>query len=510
MSSICYLQYKEAKYTLNKDTINIGTSHNNSLIFDSEISQSAVQIKKMHANYYLYPLVDNVFLNKKELALKKGYALKVKDIIELNNLRVAFLAEQNYEAILRREFGYLPKNCKIKRILLQRKYYKVVQAENLDMQCDVIIKMLTKEAEDDIIAVNEFRRECRLAKQMSSLQHPSIAKILYVEQGMCPRFYIMETAHGMPFVDYLKNHGHMPAHQAVSIVMQLVSLLKTLHEKFGILHRDLNPRNLFLSTNLVPKIYNIETMKGQTITLTAKGDIKGSVLFTAPEIYLEEAKYSVQSDIYSLGLLFLCMLKGYPFLKSMLNFNIENVEIEQPYIEELVGKMIARSPQDRFATYEELFSALASIPQEELKSKKEEVVEFLDTRLAEETSKKLESIKIERSATDIPSQGITIKKTSEMDTQAITIKEIRKSDEEIEEISEDDIPIQGIEIKRETSENKEVDLQSLLESLIGLQTKQQDLAKYIATMFNDICTKMQAIQDESREIKELFRRYMSK
>lgn len=506
MSSVCYLQYKEAKYTLNKDTINIGTSHNNSLIFDSEISQSAVQIKKMNAGYYLYPLVNNVFLNKKELALQKGYALKVRDIIELNNLRVAFLAEQNYEAILRREFGYLPKTCKIKRILLERKYYKVVLAENLDIQRDVIIKMLTKEAEDDIIAVNEFRRECRLAKQMSSLEHPSIAKILYVEQGMCPRFYIMETAHGMPFVDYLKKHGHMPTHQAISIVMQLVSLLKTLYEKFAILHRDLNPRNLFLSNNLVPKIYNIETMKGQTITLTAKGDIKGSVLFTAPEIYLEEAKYSVQSDIYSLGLLFLCMLKGYPFLKSMLNFSIENVDVEQPYIEEVVAKMIARSPQDRFATYEELFSALANIPQEEPKPQKEEVVEFLDTRFSQNTSKQLQSLKIGKNGVDVTSQGIAVKKTSEMDTQAITIKEIGMPDEEI---SDDDIPVQGIEIKRETPESKEVDLPSLLQSLVGLQTKQQDLAKYIATVFNDVCAKMQTIQEESQEIKELLEKYMS-
>ena len=492
MSNVCYLQYKEAKYTLSKDTINIGTSHNNSLIFDSEISQSLVQIKKMNASYYLYPLVNNVFLNRKELVRKKGYALKIKDIIELNNLRVAFMVEQNYEAILRREFGYLPKNCKPKRILLEKKYYKVISAENVDTQNDVIIKMLTKEAEDDIIAVNEFRRECRLAKQMSSLQHPSIAKILHVEQGMCPRYYIMETAHGMPFVDYLKKHGHIPAHQAVSIVMQLVSLLKTLHEKFSILHRDLNPRNLFLSHNLVPKIYNIETMKGQTITLTAKGDIKGSVLFTAPEIYLEEAKYSVQSDIYSLGLLFLCMLKGYPFLKSMLNFNIENIELEQPYIEELVEKMIARSPQDRFATYEELFSALASIPQEELKSKKQEVSEFLETRLSQNTNTKLQSIKVKTHDTEIPEQGITI-------------TEIPSRDTNIKESTDSDIPAQGIEIKDEV-----VDLPSLLQSLDHLQTKQQDFTKYIEATFKDICVKIQVMEQESQEIKKALQRYMSR
>ena len=374
MSRLRYIEYKGIKYPIHKDITNIAINDGGILLFDQPMSESSIQIKKADTNYYLYPLADEISLNKKELMTRKIYILQDKDIIGLGNTRIGFMKEKSAAG----DSTFLPLHIKVKRTIVEKTYYKILLAEDTNTQNDVLVKVLTKAGEQDMIAVNKFRRECRIAKQMSLLRHDSVAKVLFVENGMCPRYYIIEGIDGISLSAYMEKYDVIPTDMASEIMVDLVSALKCLYERFSLLHRDLTPGNIFVKPNLVPKIYNIETMKGEGASLTVRGEIKGSVLFTAPEIYTDQKAYSIQSDMYSLGLVFLYMIKGHSFLKATLNFDISKVDIKEAHVRKTLYKMLDPLPENRFRNYDELICAWENIvdPQQE-------IVEQYDTKTLE-------------------------------------------------------------------------------------------------------------------------------
>lgn len=359
MSRLRYIEYKGIKYPIHKDITNIGMNDGGILLFDQTMSQSYIQIKKADTNYYLYPLADKIFLNNKELIARKIYILQDKDIIGLGNIRIGFMMEKSTKP--QGNNALLPSNINVKRTIVEKTHYKILLAENSNTKSDVLVKLLTKAGEQDMIAVNKFRRECRIAKQMSLLQHKSVAKVLQVETGMCPRYYIIEGIDGIPLSGYLEKHDTVPTETASKIIIGLISALKCLYERFSLLHRDLTPGNIFIKPDLVPKIYNIETMKGEGASLTVRGEVKGSVLFTAPEIYVDQKAYSIQSDMYSLGLVFLYMIKGRSFLKATLNFDRSKIDIEDANIKNVLYKMLDPQPENRFGNYDDLLCAWEGI-----------------------------------------------------------------------------------------------------------------------------------------------------
>ncbi|WP_372371448.1 serine/threonine-protein kinase [Candidatus Uabimicrobium sp. HlEnr_7] len=266
--------------------------------------------------------------------------------------------------MIAKEFTFIPKQFEIQKVIKSHKYYKILFAKNQDIQQFVFIKALTAEGGQDIFITNEFRRECRLAKKMSSLAHPCVPRIIYVEHGMCPRFYMMEGTDGITLEESILEQ-EIPCEIATRITLQLAQGLEVLHREYSILHRDLSPDNIYLTQDLQPKICNLQSIKNADVaTITSQGGVKGAILFTAPEICSEQFDYSIQSDMYSLGLIFLYMLqRKMPIesLEDLFDFDIMQIPLDNYSAQNTLQKMLHRDPQKRFTSYGELIVELQKI-----------------------------------------------------------------------------------------------------------------------------------------------------
>jgi serine/threonine protein kinase len=133
--------------------------------------------------------------------------------------------------------------------------------------------------------------------------------------------------------------------------------LKYIHEN-NILHRDLNPNNIFLDANMVPKIGDfgmaIKTEKNETAMLKMSPDY-GVCLYMPPE-YEHDCIYTQKSDVYSIGIIFLEMLCQ--FSTDMERYKIiTQVKNDNQYPSEFISKftnyyqviclMAARNPDFR-------------------------------------------------------------------------------------------------------------------------------------------------------------------
>ncbi|BBM87341.1 serine/threonine-protein kinase [Candidatus Uabimicrobium amorphum] len=263
-----------------------------------------------------------------------------------------------------KELAFIPKQFDIQKVIKSHKYYKILFAKNQDIQQFVFIKALTLDGAQDIFITNEFRRECRIAKKMSSFAHPCIPRILYVEHGMGPRFYIMEGTAGSTLEEYMTQHK-IPQEIATRITLQIAQGLDALYTQFEIIHRDLSPDNIYLTRDLQPKICNLQSIKNADVTtITSHGGVKGSMLFTAPEICSEHFDYSIQSDMYSLGLIFLYMLQNKLPIESVediFDFDVTQLSLEEYSAQPILLKMLHKNPNERFANYAELINELQPI-----------------------------------------------------------------------------------------------------------------------------------------------------
>lgn len=263
-----------------------------------------------------------------------------------------------------KELAFIPKQFDILKVIKSHKYYKILFAKNQDVQQLVFIKALTLEGAQDIFITNEFRRECRIAKKMASFAHPCIPRILYVEHGMGPRFYIMEGSEGFTLEEYITQQK-VPQEIATRITLQIAQGLDALYTQYEIIHRDLSPDNIYLTHDLQPKICNLQSIKNADVTtITSHGGVKGTMFFTAPEICSEHFDYSDKSDMYSLGLIFLYMLQHKVPIESIediFDFDVTQLSLESYSAKPVLLKMLHKNPNERYASYTELINELQQI-----------------------------------------------------------------------------------------------------------------------------------------------------
>ena len=154
-----------------------------------------------------------------------------------------------------------------------------------------------------------FRNEAYI---QASVQHPHIAALYEyaVEEGTpC---IIMEYVEGITLEKLIKRQGRLPEAFVWKVMEQIVLAVAHLHER-GIIHRDLKPGNVKVNRESFAKLLDFGIAKSAyTPKLTQEGYIVGTSHYMAPEQF--HAKVSIQSDCWSLGVLFYEMLTGYlPF-----------------------------------------------------------------------------------------------------------------------------------------------------------------------------------------------------
>ena len=237
----------------------------------------------------------------------------------------------------------------------------------------VAIKVLAESLAHDEGVKERFLRE---ARSMAALNDPHIIQIYFIGEDEGQTYFVMEFVEGESLGTLLKRENKVATGPAAKIIYQTALGLATAHDK-GVIHRDIKPGNLMVSSRGSIKIADFGiALSNQDLSkkLTSTGEFVGTPGYLSPEVCLGQP-VDQRSDIFSLGIVLFEMLAGrMPFTdESPLGLMLEVVRAEIPDVRQLnnevdeqiawiLSKMIAKEPIDRYQSCHELAEDLAAHP----------------------------------------------------------------------------------------------------------------------------------------------------
>jgi formylglycine-generating enzyme required for sulfatase activity len=204
---------------------------------------------------------------------------------------------------------------------------------------------------------------------LGALSHPNIAA-LYTAFRVGDRFaMILEFVEGEPLNARLKS-GRMTPEDAVACICPVLEAVGYAHSK-GVVHRDIKPGNIILTTNGSIKLVDFGIAKtAASPTLTAAGAAVGSAFYMSPEQVLGTA-LDGRSDLYSVGVTLYEMVTGerpirgeteYSIMEGHLKHVPEPASDLNPEVagalSAIIAKALAKDPADRFQTAEAFLAAV--------------------------------------------------------------------------------------------------------------------------------------------------------
>lgn len=229
----------------------------------------------------------------------------------------------------------------------------------------VAVKVLKAEFSEDVNFVTKFRTE---AQSAAGLEHPNIVNIYDVGSENGLHFIVMEYVEGITLKTYVEKKGQLSFKEATSIAIQVARGIEVAHSK-GIIHRDVKPQNVIISTEGKVKVTDFGIARAINSN-TISAEVMGSVHYASPE-QARNGFVDGRSDIYSLGIVMYEMVTGrVPFdgdttvsvaiqhlQEEMVEPSVYAPELPISY-EKIVLKATQKNPDRRYQTIEELLADL--------------------------------------------------------------------------------------------------------------------------------------------------------
>ena len=256
---------------------------------------------------------------------------------------------------------------------------EVYEAEDVELREQVALKTIRSELLEDTRALERFKREVHLAKQVT---HPNVCRIFDLFRHATSTttsilLVSMELLQGETLAAYLERVGRMTWREASPIAVQMANGLGAAHE-IGILHRDFKPGNVVLihgarGVRAVITDFGLALQPGddsqRTAMQTGTGHF-GTPAYMSPE-QVEGRTLTPASDVYSLGLVLYEMVTGTrPFddptpLSTAVRRLLETPKSPRTVVPDLdargdrvILRCIERVPARRFATADEVAKAI--------------------------------------------------------------------------------------------------------------------------------------------------------
>lgn len=241
----------------------------------------------------------------------------------------------------------------------------VYKAKDHKLNRFVAVKVLKAEFREDKAFISKFRVE---AQSAAGLAHPNIVNVYDVGEEQGVNFIVMELVEGITLKEYIEKKGRLAVREATSIAIQVSMGLEAAHHN-NIVHRDVKPQNIIISTDGKVKVTDFGIARAASSN-TISSNVMGSVHYSSPE--QARGGYSdFKSDIYSLGIAMYEMVTGHvPFDgESTVAIAIKHLqeEMQSPrkYVPDLpkstvqiIYKCTQKSPDRRYGDMEELIRDL--------------------------------------------------------------------------------------------------------------------------------------------------------
>ena len=222
---------------------------------------------------------------------------------------------------------------------------------------EVAVKILKADMADDDLALERFKRE---AGAVTTRSHPNIVDVYDVGDDGDKHYIVMEYVRGYTLKQLIKKRGPIPVKEAVWVMKQLAGALMDAHRN-NVIHRDVKSQNVLIKDDGTVKLSDFGiAVANDAMQITHKNAVLGSVHYLAPELS-KGKQATMQSDIYSLGIVFYELLTGdVPFKgETPVQVALKHIKEEIPSVrsfnheipqsvENIIIKATAKNPNQRY------------------------------------------------------------------------------------------------------------------------------------------------------------------
>lgn len=255
---------------------------------------------------------------------------------------------------------------------------EVYLAEDLTLHRKVAVKRLVSTLTNDPAWRARFEREIGVLRGIGA--HPNLVNL--VDSGMtagpdggAAAFYVMDWVAGETLQDLLARRHALEFEEARRLLAPIFDVLAHIH-RAGIVHRDLKPSAIMISAGGVPRLldFGLALSEGEgRDALTRVGTVLGTPTYMSPEQLLGKT-VDARSDLYSMGVIMVESLTGekpqgtdaVSIVQNLLQGEVPRPSVSRlwlpPEIDGFVARLLAREPEQRFASADEARQALLAVP----------------------------------------------------------------------------------------------------------------------------------------------------
>jgi hypothetical protein len=231
----------------------------------------------------------------------------------------------------------------------------------------VAVKILHDNLARDPGFLERFRMEAVAAARLS---HPAVVRVFDtgVDGEVC--FIVMELFEGQNLAEILDQRGHLDPPEAAAIAQSMLDALHHAHAQ-GVVHRDVKPANVLIGAGGAVKVTDFGIAKAAFAgDITTTGRLLGTALYLAPE-QVADKPADHRTDLYAAGVVLYEMLTGRPPFKAETDLATATMRLTQDprppgalragiprALEQVVMRALAREPEERFQSAEEMRAAL--------------------------------------------------------------------------------------------------------------------------------------------------------
>ncbi|MCA9039131.1 MAG: protein kinase [Planctomycetaceae bacterium] len=247
----------------------------------------------------------------------------------------------------------------------------VYLAKDIELGRPVALKILPKDKADNPTLLKRFKSEAQAA---ANLKHDNIVMVYGAGEHEGYYYMVMEYVEGVDVHRLISKKDKLSVKRSIEIIKQVAAALDHIGSK-GIVHRDIKPSNLFIQRDGTVKLGDLGLARSledsDEAGVTRAGTTVGTVDYISPEQARNSKAADIRSDIYSLGCTWYHMLTGLPpYPEGSLTNKLHAHAVKPPPnpqvlneavpdgVVAIMHRMMAKRPEDRYQTPEELIQDL--------------------------------------------------------------------------------------------------------------------------------------------------------